>query len=1389
MIELSASFGHPILNAHPTSFSPSFVVQRCLLLWSFLVLISSGLLNAQPNLKIEQFGTRDGLTGNIVSYIHQDSKGFMWFFFWNGGVIRYDGYTFERIYPEPEAGFGEVIHLSENKGGLFWFLSRGEVWQYDPVLNRAEQYVHKLDESNVVGLKTMGKKQTYVVTEQGMYELTTLEALPRKVLEVPARLDWWVYFRSVTQDSAGHFWLGTYANGIYEFSETGEKVNQYPINSKLRDGWQAADGSIWFVAVGGLYRKGLEDKDFVRIEKGHPYLHGIDDEVVTNSFAGGNHLHSAHPDPHGFIWIPYDNSNISVFHPERKILFNLEGGNELLPLRTIVGDENHVVWIGTSFKGLSKVNLEEKRFQRWLNTSNKSGWAHGLTQDGEGRIYLSSEKGLWVLDSPKGDFRELGYNGVFADDGQPDKEEPRKEINYGAVLAEDGQLWVGSKGESKSLYKLDVKTGTAQKVTGAAGIKINMLRRDGRARLWACTDEGMMTVEQAGSGLYVLKETAGLLKDISVSCLFEDSQGNLWAGTPKGLYGKPLLSDKWEFIPALDLDLPPQNVQDIIEAPEGVLWMLENPGDILRFEVTTRTFQRISLEKSDCATRRSSLLMDDFDQLWISTQSGLIKLDTKTLSSTCILVDEEDQLLGFDPNNALKGKDGRFYFAGLQGVAAFDPEDFQEELGPGTKIMLSHFRKYDGKLGRFVEVPPTKWLKQPLMLDYRDLSFTFQFALSDYRFPTGNTFAYRLSNLDTSWIQLGGERTLTLATLPPGDYRLEVKASSWEGVACPDRLVIDIHKARAWYTTVWFLLLCILSVSGIVFGGFRIRLRSLRKRQVELEQIVEIRTQEITEQKAKIELDKAKIEQQANELKALDKEKSRFFANISHELRTPLTLIQAPLNELLKRESLKEDQEVNFILRLMRKNSQKLLNLIEEILDLSKLESDKLALIESPVHFQTLFNRLASAFDSQAAIRNIEFSIRNELDQEAYVLLDRSKFEKVLNNLLSNAFKFTPDEGRIHIEALPEGERILIQVIDSGRGIHPTDLPFVFDRYYQSKLPERAAEGGTGIGLALARQLTELMQGSLEVESTWEKGSTFKFRLPYNKTSMPMRKEEVWETPKEATTLDWEHLEVEIPRVLGQQARILIVEDHADMRNFIQGIMRPYFEVKTVMHGEQAVKWLDSPDPLPDLIISDVMMPEMDGMELLRRVRANPQWKGIPMILLTARAGQTDRLDALYTGVDDYLTKPFQTEELLARAINLLSNLNQRKEWMAEQVQIPALTVEFAADPHPLDEEWIQKVEQIVKSNIGNRSFKVTDLAAEMAVSQSKLLRKLRMITGLTPEKYIREIKLRKALLLLENRAVGTVSELAYAIGFDTPEYFSKIFVKRFGKRPTEYLN
>lgn len=655
----------------------------------------------------------------------------------------------------------------------------------------------------------------------------------------------------------------------------------------------------------------------------------------------------------------------------------------------------------------------------------------------------------------------------------------------------------------------------------------------------------------------------------------------------------------------------------------------------------------------------------------------------------------------------------------------------------------------------------------PFTIPYDRNDLTIELSLPSFDYSEANEFQYKLDGLRDEWSEWSTQNTLQLSNLHEGRYTLQVKGRNIYGVISdgdPFSFIIQPPWFRRW----WSYVLYALSLMAIVAGAVKWRLHDLKEEKIALEKIVQERTDEIL--------------LQAEKLKEMDQLKSSFFANVSHEFRTPLTLILAPLENELKRRS---KSEGNDTLLLVRRSANRLLELVNQLLDISKLESRKMDLIIKPGDLRQFLGVIVAPFDSLAGQKGVSFETDITLEHKLF-WFDHDKLEKVITNLLSNALKFTPPGGTVNISARSKNDRHLqMEISDTGPGIPFEEQSKVFDPFYQVRQTS-GYQQGTGLGLSLVRELINLYKGKIDLKSQPGHGTTFLIEIPIDKQSFEPT-QIIEETQSEFMTQRTFDPETSDGTNDGSAAMnagkdcVLLVEDNHDMRYFISSTLQNHgLEVVTAKDGAEGLNLAQQ--LIPNLVLSDLMMPVMDGIELTRRIKTDERTSHIPVILLTAKNEQQSKLQGLRTGADDYLTKPFMPDELIVRIENLIAQRKMLADKFRERIIISASPINEIS----LDDKFMLKARSVVEAYLGDYRFSVENMADEMGLSRTQLLRKLKALTGMSPTDFIKNIRLGRAADMIKQK-VDTISQIGYAVGFNDQSYFTKCFKKQFGVTPTEF--
>ena len=873
------------------------------------------------------------------------------------------------------------------------------------------------------------------------------------------------------------------------------------------------------------------------------------------------------------------------------------------------------------------------------------------------------------------------------------------------------------------------------------GITDNMITsiaEDKSGALWIGTNfNGLIRFEKESGRFKHFKYDPDKPNSISsnvIGTLYFDNSGILWIGAGVGgLDAYDLQKDKfvnYKNDPANPNSISANTVSTIYEDKNGTFWIGTTNGGLNKFNKENGQFRHFKMEDGLASDDVNQIIEDDHGNLWISTSNGLSKFNPQTENFRNY--DVEDGLQSIELGAGCKSKTGELIFSG-DGFIIFHPDSIKDNahIPPVYITDFYLFNKpvpigYDSLNGRTI-LSNSIIECEEIELNYDDKVFSFEFAALDFHAPNKNKYTYKMEGFDNDWTFVDASyRLITYTNLDPGEYIFRVKGSNNDGLWNEAVTSLKIIILPPWYQTTWAYLIYFLFIGSIIYFGWKEKLRRIRVRN---------------------EFEMSKFE--AQKLHEVDEIKSRFFTNISHEFRTPLTLILGPVKQIIGR--IKDDKTKND-LSLVHKNANKLLELVNQLLDISKLESGNMKLQTVPQNIVPLVKALTSSFASFAERKQITLKF-NSTENEIIVCVDRDKFEKIITNILSNAFKFTPEGGRIEITINREDNYLIVSVSDTGIGIPKEKMSKIFDRFYQVDGSYTREQEGTGIGLSLTKELVELHKGKIDVESEAGKGSTFRISLPLGKDHL--KPEEICKADKEyekekekqefyneiekkvENKIDVELLEKDLLPLL------LIVEDNYDVRFYIKDNLNKEYRVLEAVDGEDG--WNKSIEHIPDLIVSDVMMPKMDGFKLCEKLKTDERTSHIPIILLTAKAAKEDKLEGFETGADDYIMKPFEPDELRARIKNLIEQRKRLHEHFQKKGMLELNDKKITS----VDKKFLIKALEVIHRNISDNSFTVEKFADSLAVSRSLLHKKVVALTGEPPREFIRRIRLKKAAELM----------------------------------------
>ncbi|MBN1559188.1 response regulator [candidate division KSB1 bacterium] len=1128
----------------------------------------------------------------------------------------------------------------------------------------------------------------------------------------------------VCQDRSSRYWI-THALGLDQFDATTNTFFHFKYHPDDPSSLSSADerlpvyedhfGRLWILVQGDPCGINIHDPQTNRF---HRYLSNYNDPRAFQ----GEGFYFCGSDRTGTLWIGSRNQTINRVYPNTNPFLTLE-----------------------------KSNLFPKTLQ--------SNSIHSLFASRRGNIiWLASSEGLTKYEWEKRTFSHFRHN--------PDNPNSLCDNHVNDLVEDDrGNLWIAT---NNGLDKLDMsgKFTHFKSIPGDSTVltenSLLHLDYDPAGYLWICTyltglNRLNLNTRQVKQLIKDQKNPTSLSGEEQVFYTYKDRAGDLWIGAGLGLSKYNYATESFKLIAR---GFVPVNM---FEDRQGNFWIGTLFEGVLKLNRETGEWRRFNDGHPLSQGAVTDILEDDEGLLWIGTNQGLVKFNP--MDSTCMVFGEEHGLPAHQNLTAgARRHDGQILWGSRsRGVIQFDPKEIRLNDQP-PQVVISDIKisNLSLSIGQDSPLKQDISLTTDLKLHYDQNDISFVCAALHYVRPEKNRYAFWLENYDDGWYEAGTNRTATYTNLDPGRYIFHVKAANCDGVWNEEGRSLRVRIQPPWYASWWSYGIYFFILAGIVYALWTNQTRRIHLRN-------ELRFKEM----------------QAEKLQEIDHMKTQFLANISHEFRTPLTLILGPIDTLLKHLTKEEDKNE---LSMMRRNALRLSRLVNQLLDLSKIEAGKMTLqarLDDIVHFA---NRVVQSFESRAKLKNIALTFA--ADRAPIPLyFDHEKMEHVLYNLLSNAIKFTPENGSVEVTihtAVKAGEKtnfpdgaIDIAVRDTGVGIRPGQVEKIFDRFYQGEGAGKIKDAGTGIGLALAKQLVELHSGSIMVQSVVGTGSTFTVRMPLGASHL--KEEEISEiAPAEQAIEDI--AEPEKPRAVSplKAPAILIVEDNADLRYYMRSILADAYKITEAENGLAGFEAAAS--HIPELIITDVMMPEMDGYELCDKLKADERTSHIPIIMLTARADLDSKIHGLETGADDYLVKPFDEKELKVRVKNLIEGRQKLRRRFGRDILAPISDIAITS----ADERFLRRVVEIISSHMTDSSFGPEPMARAIGLSRSQLHRKLKAIVDMSATTFIRSVRLRRAAELLSNR-FGTIGEIAYAVGFGNPGYFSETFRRQFGCLPSEY--
>ena len=1336
-----------------------------------MFIIASSFCYAQKtddSFRATKYRTNEGLSHNYVACVVSDKFNVKWIGT-EGGITKYNGKTFEYIKPGknyPDLKNENIEKLFVDKDNNLW-----------------------------IGTKSGGISRLDIVSD-------SIQSF-NKIL-VPNVTNG-ILVMSITQDSLGYIWVGTYSNGVYVFNAEGKGnlIRHIPAKTPVLEILLDSFGNIWFGESNFLIKYEHKDDTLTKFNVGRPITDIIEDRsrgklwIATNG-KEYSYLVKDYFEPHldidffdfntgkidkiytgvssdyaRYLALDIENrlligtwgngiyrSNQDLTDFKKMRLFKDHQQDENIINQTVLDihiDKNNIIWLSMAYGGVVKLTPESG----FVNASQQVLPGENLPRDFNVQAIYNDGTNFWIGTSESGLLFGLDIPSLKI------LKETIDEKVYSIYRYED-YLFVGLEFSVK-VYDVNTK-----KVKMTAQIKkATSFLVDKKKRLWIGTQlEGLVQVPlkkfNETNSYIVFNEGNNKIKQNRIGqIIYDDNIDKIWIGTYHGFY---YFDETSKNLVHNDLFLEgklPSVIINQMYFDEDKLWIATPNGLVKTYLKPDGDYSIESIYNKGNYLNNDyvcSITDDNYGNLWISTSSEIVKYNkSENLFSSYNELDGIETS-SFNYRSVFKNNNGLLYFGGIDNITFFDPKTLYKP-NLESQIILTDLQIDNQKVstretesGTFYVNKSVEYLEE-LTLSHKEKSIGLGFGLNDYLGELNAEYRYNLEGFQNDWLNVKNNSNLNFTGLPPGDYKLHIQGTR-DGLTWSPSRTLNLSIKRHPFLSIWAYLL----YAAILFLVIYFISRNRNKQQL-LEKKLQLTTLE-----------------KENEVK-LSASKLNFFTNISHEFRTPLTLIVGPLEELLAEKNITTSKLTK--LETMQKSAARLLNLVNQLLDFRKADYGKLTLRVSEDNFVQFSNEVFLYFKELAKSKNIIYEFIASNDVIRFVF-DRNQMEIVLCNLISNSFKNTENGGKITIKIFEKKRNLFISVSDTGKGINADEIDKIFNRFYQIKDTQSTNIIGSGIGLAFSKEIVELHQGKIEVISIIEKGTEFIVELPID--NLNDERQVIIEEPINSNLID--NYKMLTPRVLNNSIKnkdnaetILIVEDNEDVQNYIKAVLEEEYNILVASDGQEGYDIAVA--EVPDIVLSDVMMPKKDGFELCKELKMNIITSHVPIIILTARTAAVYEIEGLQNGADAYVTKPFNPNIIKVRIKSILETRKKVRQHYQNKIQFgPNVNNEDVENS--ADNEFVTKLISFVEENLYNTDFGIDDLKNELFMSQSTLYRKLKSLTGFSPTAFIRSVRLKKAaeLILTNNHKLNYV---ALEVGFNDYKYFMKSFQNQFNCLPSEY--
>ncbi len=1340
---------------------------------TILFLFCFFISHAQNNIAFKHLNVENGLSQSSVLAITQDSKGFIWFGT-RFGLNKYDSQNF-KIYKN-EIGNKQSLSDSEyistllsSKDGSLWVGTSSGLNKYNEAKDNFEHAVYdendpnSLSNSQINCIYQDNKNRVWVGTANGLNLLTSNTNYRfKRFFYDKGKQPEQVY--AILEDHNGTIWLSTtkglmsmsFKNGktiikhFKDFSEQMDKAIDNHITSFAED----RENNLWI----GTKQTGLSKLDLKSgIITSYAY-----NSLNTNGISSNN-IRKIIVDLDGKLWIATLHG-LNIYNVETKTFTNIQnepGNGASLSQNSVYDifqDRQGIIWVGTFYGGVNILYPDYTPFKIYRSSRTNNGLSgnvvSSITEDSNQNLWIGTEgEGLNYYDRKNNVYTHYGYS--------PNNPKSLSSNLVKSVIKDkQNRIWIGTHLGGLNLFNPETKSFTRYKSkkndpSSISNDEITSIFEDSKGRFWVGTNNGLNSFNTE-TGKFIRNRTGTV--GYAVQFIFEDTKHNLWVAGNSGLYQLKNDSDKFT---ARKVDnpakLPYNDVSCISEDGDGNIWLGTYRNGL--FKLDTEKHRYYQVKKSDGLPSNNivGVLEDAQKNLWISTDNGLCKYNPQKKSFNIYNIKDGFPGNEFNYRSILKDSNGEFFFGSLSGMVSFFPseikdnKDIPKAIFTGLKLFNKPVNLNDDDKLLDSNISVTK----SITFKSNQNIFSIGFTVLNFIKPDKNLYAYKLLGFEKKWNYVNIP-SANYTNLSAGNYTLLVKGSNNDGLWTETPTALRLKVLPPFYQTWWAYMIYLGLVAAILFIVVRyLLMKAILKKE-----------------------------------KEINEHKLEFFTNISHEIRTPLTLIIGPLEQII--DKTRNEPELNRDLQPIKNNADRLMTLVTELLDFRKAGSGRIALKVSPGNVVKFCREIFLAFENMALANNITYTFESE-KEAIEIHFDKVQMEKVIFNLLSNAFKFCPTDGKIDLKILDDKNHVHIKICDNGKGIPKETQANLFQNFYQVA---PSTNVGTGLGLSLSKSISELHHGTIELDSDFEtkmKPGFTCFTVNLKKGKAHFKEEDFivdYICYDDAANYNLQYRPKDnaenttaMPLIKSEKKfTILIIDDNAEIRNFIKTSLTDIYLVHECENGLQG--WKTAIELIPDLILSDVMMPEMDGLELCRKLKTDLRTSHIPVILLTARSAYIHQLNGFENGADSYITKPFNIKILLLNIHNLLTARETIKKKYAQVIMI---------DPKDLvinktEQDFLSKIISIIEEHMADPDFGVPFLASEIGMSQSVLYKKMPALTDLSVNDFIKSIRLKTAAKLLLQQNYGNISEIAYSVGFNDRKYFSIEFKKQFGKSPSEFI-